>query len=217
MSRRPTLPGAAELFRATGAGHAPAEPGAGREVERPVQRLRPADPDPSLAAARTASVTQLGTGAPARPLDDLSPPSPPTQAPQRSVEPPPVAPVGAALATPVAQVGRPAGTMTAPAGPFEDEASRRQRTNGVRQTRRQRVRTVGERRPSGRERHEEKITVYCSAEELFDLETARLSLRGEHGLVVDRGRIVREAVAIILADLEAKGDESILVRRLREL
>jgi len=78
------------------------------------------------------------------------------------------------------------------------------------------VRGVGERVPSGRERHEEKITVYCSAEELFDLETARLNLRGEHGLVVDRGRIVREAVGIILADLEAKGDDSILVRRLRQ-
>jgi hypothetical protein len=76
---------------------------------------------------------------------------------------------------------------------------------------------MGEKRPSGRERHEEKITVYCSADELFDLETARLTLRGEHGLVVDRGRIVREAVAIILADLEAKGDDSILVRRLREV
>src|SRR6266496_1226020 len=90
------------------------------------------------------------------------------------------------------------------------------RATGVRQTRRQRVRGVGERVPSGRERHEEKITVYCSAEELFDLETVRLNLRGEHGLVVDRGRIVREAVGIILADLEAKGDDSILVRRLRQ-
>ncbi len=37
------------------------------------------------------------------------------------------------------------------------------------------------RRPSGRERHDEKITVYVSAEELMDLEHARLVLRGEHG------------------------------------
>jgi phage tail protein X len=40
-------------------------------------------------------------------------------------------------------------------------------------------------------------------------------LRGEHGLAVDRGRIVREAVAVVLADLESRGDASILVRRLR--
>ncbi|MFD8807791.1 hypothetical protein [Streptomyces sp. NPDC059597] len=71
------------------------------------------------------------------------------------------------------------------------------------------------RRPSGRERHDEKITVYVSAEELMDLEHARLVLRGEHGLAVDRGRIVREAVAVVLADLEARGEASILVRRLR--
>jgi hypothetical protein len=70
-------------------------------------------------------------------------------------------------------------------------------------------------RPSGRERHQEKITVYCSAEELLQLESARLTLRGHHGLAVDRGRIVREALAVLLADLDAKGDSSILVRRLR--
>jgi hypothetical protein len=79
-----------------------------------------------------------------------------------------------------------------------------------------RVRSVGDRLPTGRERHEEKITVYCSPEELLDLESARLHLRAEHGLAVDRGRIVREAVAVVLADLEAKGESSILVRRLRE-
>ncbi|MDN3293450.1 hypothetical protein QWM81_05235 [Streptomyces ficellus] len=79
---------------------------------------------------------------------------------------------------------------------------------------RRRGRSAG-RRPSGRERHDEKITVYVSAEELMDLEHARLVLRGEHGLAVDRGRIVREAVAVVLADLESRGDASILVRRLR--
>ncbi|MFJ7912056.1 hypothetical protein [Kitasatospora sp. NPDC096204] len=71
------------------------------------------------------------------------------------------------------------------------------------------------RRPSGRERHDEKITVYVSAEELMDLEHTRLVLRGEHGLAVDRGRIVREAIAVVLADLEQRGEASILVRRLR--
>ncbi|MFB7510103.1 hypothetical protein [Streptomyces broussonetiae] len=80
---------------------------------------------------------------------------------------------------------------------------------------RKRGRAAANRRPSGRERHDEKITVYVSAEELMDLEHARLVLRGEHGLAVDRGRIVREAVAVVLADLESRGDASILVRRLR--
>jgi hypothetical protein len=85
----------------------------------------------------------------------------------------------------------------------------------VRTVARRRARAVADRRPSGRERHEEKITVYVSAEELMDLEHARLTLRGDHGLSVDRGRVVREALAVVLADLEAKGEASILVRRLR--
>jgi hypothetical protein len=76
-------------------------------------------------------------------------------------------------------------------------------------------RPSGPRRPSGRQRHEEKITVYVSPSELVDLEHARLALRAEHSLAVDRGRIVREALAVVLADLEAKGEQSILVRRLR--
>ena len=78
------------------------------------------------------------------------------------------------------------------------------------------VRVSGTRRPTGREKHDEKITVYVSPTELVDLEHARLTLRAEHGLAVDRGRIVREAVALVLADLEAKGADSILVRRLRD-
>ena len=68
----------------------------------------------------------------------------------------------------------------------------------------------------GRTRHEEKITVYCSADELLALETARLTLRGQHGVAADRGRIVREAIAVLLADLEVHGEESVLVRRLRK-
>jgi hypothetical protein len=78
------------------------------------------------------------------------------------------------------------------------------------------TRPTGPRSPSRRERHEEKITVYVSPEELVDLEHARLVLRADYGLGVDRGRIVREALAVVLADLEAKGDQSILVRRLRQ-
>ena len=56
--------------------------------------------------------------------------------------------------------------------------------------------------------------MYLSPEELMDLERARMDLFGANGLKVDRGRIVRESVAIVLADLDAKGDNSILVRRL---
>ncbi|MEY2635229.1 MAG: hypothetical protein RIS75_1169 [Actinomycetota bacterium] len=72
----------------------------------------------------------------------------------------------------------------------------------------------GSSRPTGRIRHEEKITVYVSPEELLELEHARLTLRGTHGLAVDRGRIVREAIAVVVADLEARGSESVIVRRL---
>ena len=87
---------------------------------------------------------------------------------------------------------------------------------GVRSIPRRRV-TSADKSPSGRERHDEKITVYLSPDELFDLDQARLMLRGDLGLAVDRGRIVRESIAVIIADLEAKGDQSILARRLRGL
>lgn len=87
---------------------------------------------------------------------------------------------------------------------------------GVRSIARRRVTTL-DRSPSGRERHDEKITIYLSADELFDLDQARLLLRGDLGLAADRGRIVRESIAVIIADLEAKGDQSILARRLRGL
>lgn len=70
--------------------------------------------------------------------------------------------------------------------------------------------------PSGRERHDEKITVYLSADELVALDEAKAALFRDHQLKVDRGRIVREAVAVVIADLASKGDHGILVRRLRE-
>jgi hypothetical protein len=152
MTRRASLPGAAELFRAT-----------------------------TAAAAREAEVSHHpGVGAVPHPDEPEPAPAPSADHDRREVDPPRSAPA----------VGRPA--------------------RGGR-----RIRAVGDRAPSGRERHEEKITVYCSVDELVDIETARLHLRAEHGLAVDRGRIVREAVAVVLADLESKGDSSILVRRLR--
>jgi hypothetical protein len=159
MSRRASLPGAAELFRATSAAPQPdgenVSQHSGRVMGQAVEAVyEEAEPRPDSGLRHIASAAPLPSAAPAG------------------------------------------------------------RAGAVRNTRR--IRAVGDRAPSGRELHEEKITVYCSPEELLDLERARLHLRAEHGLAVDRGRIVREAVAVVLADLEAKGESSILVRRLRE-
>lgn len=67
---------------------------------------------------------------------------------------------------------------------------------------------------SGRIRHDQKITVYLTSQELLDLEQARLRLRAEFDIAVDRGRIVREAVAELLQELHDKGPDAAIVRRL---
>jgi hypothetical protein len=218
MSRRPSLPGAAELFRSTG--------GTG---EAPAPAPAPAPPAAAPEGRRSPErVARLGVpreeAEPAGDDDGVDPPG------ERGASVRSLPAAGSGIAGAKQSGGSAEGVsdfdgppadyrgLRAPA-PYEDEfaepASRRS-AGRIRQTRRQSRRSAADRRPSGRERHEEKITVYCSAEELFELERARLSLRGDHGLVVDRGRIVREAVAVVLADLDAKGDSSILVRRLRE-
>jgi hypothetical protein len=156
MTRRTSLPGAAELFRATSAA-----PKSDEVAHHPGVGAVPTPVEPDVRPEPEDDLAEVATPAP------------------RSAPAPAPAPAAA------------------------------------RPGRGRRIRAVGDRAPSGRERHEEKITVYCSVEELVDIETARLHLRAEHGLAVDRGRIVREAVAVVLADLEAKGDSSILVRRLR--
>lgn len=74
--------------------------------------------------------------------------------------------------------------------------------------------TPRQRRSSGRVRHDEKMTIYVTAAELLDIEDARLSLRRDHGLAVDRGRLVREAIAIALAEMEHEGADSTIVQRL---
>jgi hypothetical protein len=188
MSRRPSLPGAAELFRSTGGAGGPPE------TPEPAESRR----TPERAADRLA---RLGT-----PRDEEAPSTPDEfegGAPLRalSAEPVPAAPMRGLRPSTEDDFAEPVPPRT---------------TARIRQTRRQALRGGVDRRPSGREKHDEKITVYCSAEELFELERARLALRGDHGMVVDRGRIVREAVAVVLADLDAKGESSILVRRLRE-
>ncbi len=123
-------------------------------------------------------------------------------------QPPEAAPVAGQPA--LATVPDPVPVAAASAeSPVESDQARTARAPGRRRPR------AGDRRPTGRERHEEKITVYVSPEELVDIEQAKLVLRAQHGLAVDRGRIVREAIAVVIADLEAKGEDSILVRRLR--
>jgi hypothetical protein len=187
------LPGAAELFRSTGG------PGSGSgDVPAPAPEARRAPAETRRPADRAAErLSRLGA--------------------PREEEPPSTADddleIGASVtALPAEPSVR--GLRPPTADDDFDEVPRS--AARIRQTRRQPLRGGADRRPSGRERHDEKITVYCSAEELFELERARLALRGDHGMVVDRGRIVREAVAVVLADLDAKGDSSILVRRLRE-
>jgi hypothetical protein len=66
---------------------------------------------------------------------------------------------------------------------------------------------------SGREPHPHKITIYLSADELLGLENARVVLR-RYGITADRGRLVREAIAVLVADLDARGEQSLLARRI---
>ncbi|WP_040454274.1 hypothetical protein [Kribbella catacumbae] len=80
---------------------------------------------------------------------------------------------------------------------------------------RARTAVVEDRKSSGRIRHDTKITVYVTEEELLGLEQTRLALRAEHGLMADRGRIVREAIDVLLADFVDHGPDSVLVQRLR--
>jgi hypothetical protein len=201
MSRRPSLPGAAELFRSTGGNGESPSPAPAAPEPAPGSSPRPASPETRRPVERLA---RLGA-----PRED--------PAGERNASVTPLAPAGDGRPDFAEDEPAPSG-LRAPGG-FSDELGAepvRRQTGRVRQTRRQPLRGAVDRRPSGREKHDEKITVYCSAEELFELERARLALRGDHGLVVDRGRIVREAVAVVLADLDAKGESSILVRRLRE-
>lgn len=67
---------------------------------------------------------------------------------------------------------------------------------------------------SGRTRHDQKITVYLTEQELLDLEQSRLRLRAEYDIAIDRGRLVREAIAELLQDLHERGPDATVVRRL---
>ncbi|WP_329572601.1 hypothetical protein [Kitasatospora sp. NBC_01266] len=166
---------------------------------------------PSLASRSAAEPAEGGSGAQQPDTASADAPSgapgeagPAVARPRVERAPQGTAPTGTGTVAP-ARTAPPA----APGAPAQGEEQ------GADSAARRRPRGRAPRRPSGRERHDEKITVYVSAEELMDLEHARLVLRGEHGLAVDRGRVVREAIAVVLADLEQRGEASILVRRLR--
>ncbi|MFI2349792.1 hypothetical protein ACH492_22600 [Streptomyces sp. NPDC019443] len=194
MSRRVSLPGADELFRTTG--------GMALQASSPASQRRKANGEPRVPAPAGES----------DPADDgAAEPSSSATSSNSSSEEHSTADADSsaegrsrgAEAEAVPKARRPQEAASAGAAAVSPTGQTRRRGRGA------------NRRPSGRERHDEKITVYVSAEELMDLEHARLVLRGEHGLAVDRGRIVREAVAVVLADLEQRGEASILVRRLR--
>jgi len=150
--------------------------------------------------------------------------------PSRTAEPAAAEPLSASAAPALAPVAVPTSLSTEVAGgahgPAGAPGAREQEeepatgspepARAARASGRRRTRTV-DRKPTGRERHDEKITVYVSPDELVDIEQAKLVLRAQHGLAVDRGRIVREAIAVVIADLETSGEDSILVRRLRGL
>ncbi|WP_367324201.1 hypothetical protein [Streptomyces sp. HUAS ZL42] len=196
MSRRVSLPGADELFRTTGGMALQASTprrGANGEVRVPA----PAGESDDAAAAEDAPQAVPAQGGDGEGAEHVAADAEPADAGESRSR-------GATAERPVRRQGAQEGSAAqSPSASAASGAAPRKRGRAA------------ARRPSGRERHDEKITVYVSAEELMDLEHARLVLRGEHGLAVDRGRIVREAVAVVLADLESRGDASILVRRLR--
>ncbi|MFD6281855.1 hypothetical protein ACFWFI_40810 [Streptomyces sp. NPDC060209] len=193
-----SLPGADELFRTTG--------GMGLQASSPAERRRKANGEARVPAPAGGSDSAADTGG-----RGGEPPSGDTSAGASREEHSAADADGGGSRSRTDGDDRgaagPPGTRTAPSQEAPTVQPQRGRGGGGGRG--------ANRRPSGRERHDEKITVYVSAEELMDLEHARLVLRGEHGLAVDRGRIVREAVAVVLADLESRGDASILVRRLR--
>ncbi|MFF2228552.1 hypothetical protein ACFVV7_35120 [Streptomyces globisporus] len=184
-----SLPGADELFRTTGGGM-------GLQPSSPAERRRKANGEPRVPAP-------AGESDPSGPGPSSADREEHTAADADGGDSRGRGGEGERAPSAKATGERPAASAPAEPQPAVQPQRRRGGTRGA------------NRRPSGRERHDEKITVYVSAEELMDLEHARLVLRGEHGLAVDRGRIVREAVAVVLADLESRGDASILVRRLR--
>ena len=209
MPRRVSLPGADELFRTTGGTSLTPAPRAPDTMQnREAREAREArEVHDSRESRDPRDPRDARDGREGRPADPAAEHGAATgehaEAVAQVVSQYNGAPHNGAPHNGTPRSGTPLPGRAAPQPPTAEEPTRRK------------PRGAGRSRPTGRERHEEKITVYVSAEELIDLEHARLVLRGEHGLAVDRGRIVREAVAVVLADLEQRGEASILVRRLR--
>jgi hypothetical protein len=65
-------------------------------------------------------------------------------------------------------------------------------------------------------KHEEKITFYCTPDDLMAIERTRLELRADYAVTADRGRIVRAALAYVLEDFTARGEDSVLLRKLTD-
>ena len=65
-------------------------------------------------------------------------------------------------------------------------------------------------------KHDEKITFYCTSDDLMAIEQTRLELRAKYGTAADRGRIVRAALSYVLEDFTARGEDSVLLRKLND-
>ena len=119
-------------------------------------------------------------------------------------------PAGFESRAPVESRARPGEPLTV----VPDDLDQPSRSAGSAEPTERRSRRSAPDQGSGRVRHDEKITVYVSSDELIALEEARLRLRAEHGMAVDRGRIVRQAISAAMADFAANGASSELIRKL---
>ncbi|GAA2002665.1 hypothetical protein GCM10009838_80740 [Catenulispora subtropica] len=188
------MPAADELFRTTAGNGTLMHNGRGEEADqRPARERGPGGPN-APGHTTAAPPSAVGSKGPVKTVPAPAGPAAPAgaSATEAAVKAPPAAQTGPASAA--------AAPEPAPEPPPAPPARK----------------VTAPRRPTGRERHDEKITVYVSPDELLGLEHARITLRGEYGVAVDRGRIVREAVAALLADLDARGRDSILVKRLSD-
>ena len=63
-------------------------------------------------------------------------------------------------------------------------------------------------------RHEEKVTFYCSTDELEAVETLRAALRRTYRIKVDRGAIIRAALELAMRDYRANEMQSAIFKYL---
>jgi hypothetical protein len=65
------------------------------------------------------------------------------------------------------------------------------------------------------ENYDQRATFYFSGQQLMDLEVMMLKLRTQYRMKIGKSEIVRAAFDALMADFDAKGDDSIIVRRYR--